>query len=485
MTQAKIVSLVEEGIRTFDTSHRTCLQTDWNKYGIGYLLLQQYCECDPKNPPVLDLASQHLLKQDILSCTEGESLAVAWALDNARMFVLGCRDLIVSFDHKPLLGIFHDRDHSSIPNDRISSLKEKTFCYQFSIWFCPGKWHRGPDAVSRNPSVSTVSLISIIRQPASIKDLNSLITLQEIQDAYKSDQSYQELAKTMANGFPKKRNETSPNIRDFWEVRDRLSLSDRIIYMDHRIVILPSLQKHVLYALHSAHHGVSGMKARANATIYWPGMINNIRSTCYNCKHCNETAPIQPREPLMATQSPDWPFQLICADYFELNNHSYLAIVDKFSGWLNSYHFKPGCSTNNILISTCRSLFIAYGAPEEISTDGGPQFMCNEFQNFSISGVLDIVDPLQTTLSQTDEQNLESRQPSDWSSTILNLMALLITTKQHKQSCNIATHLYLISTSALLKYCFTINYVIISLLTWYTTSFTKTGLYLQTNVKKR
>ena len=84
----------------------------------------------------------------------------------------------------------------------------------------------------------------------------------------------------------------------------------------------------------------------------------------------------------MATLSPDWPFQLICADHFELNNHSYIANVDQFSGWLNIYHFKPGCSINNILISTCHSLFIAYGVPEEISTDGSPQFMSNEFQNF-------------------------------------------------------------------------------------------------------
>ena len=75
-SKAKKVSLVEEGIRTFDTSRRTCLQTDWSKDGIGYLLLQQYCECDPKMPLfvaqmvgdlcTLDLVSQHLLKQDIL-----------------------------------------------------------------------------------------------------------------------------------------------------------------------------------------------------------------------------------------------------------------------------------------------------------------------------------------------------------------------------------------------------------------------------------
>ena len=120
------------------------------------------------------------------------------------------------------------------------------------------------------------------------------------------------------------------------------------------------------------------MKARANATIYWPGMINNICSTRYNSKHCNEIATSQPRA-LMATPSPDGPFQLhvICADYFKLNNHSYLATVDWFSGWLNIYHFKPGCSTNNTLSSICLSLFIAYGAPEEINTDGGPQFMSN------------------------------------------------------------------------------------------------------------
>ena len=38
-SKAKVVSLVEEGVHTFDTSHRTCLQTDCSKDGIGYLLL--------------------------------------------------------------------------------------------------------------------------------------------------------------------------------------------------------------------------------------------------------------------------------------------------------------------------------------------------------------------------------------------------------------------------------------------------------------
>ena len=106
---------------------------------------------------------------------------------------------------------------------------------------------------------------------------------------------------------------------------------------------------------------------------------------------------------------------------------------------------------------------------------------------FSISGVLGIVDPLPTTLSQMDEQIFSSSQSSqviDPCLTILNLISLLITAKQHKQLCNIATHPYPILTLALLKCCFTFNYEITSLLTQYTTNFTKTGSYLKTKAKR-
>ena len=40
---------------------------------------------------------------------EGEALAVVDALDKARYFVLGCEDLIVAVDHKPLLKLLADR----------------------------------------------------------------------------------------------------------------------------------------------------------------------------------------------------------------------------------------------------------------------------------------------------------------------------------------------------------------------------------------
>lgn len=49
---------------------------------------------------------------------EGEALAVAVALDKSRHFVLGCKDLIIAVDHKPLLKLFGDRSLDEISNSR-------------------------------------------------------------------------------------------------------------------------------------------------------------------------------------------------------------------------------------------------------------------------------------------------------------------------------------------------------------------------------
>ena len=50
--KAILISKVEEGIHIFDINRKTCLQTDWSKAGVGYLLLQKYCKCPDENTPV-------------------------------------------------------------------------------------------------------------------------------------------------------------------------------------------------------------------------------------------------------------------------------------------------------------------------------------------------------------------------------------------------------------------------------------------------
>ena len=157
---------------------------------------------------------------------------------------------------------------------------------------------------------------------------------------------------------------------------------ENIVLLENRLVIPKSLRKHALAALHSAHQGVTNMQARAKATIYWPGINANIRNTRYTCQNCNEHAPSQSKEPILPSPAPKYPFQMECADYFEVGGHYYLSYVDRFSGWLSIFHFKPHHATTKNLISECRLLFEIYAVPEEFSSDGGPQFTSTEFQTF-------------------------------------------------------------------------------------------------------
>ena len=44
-SKKKIVAAIEEGVKIFDIKKRTCLRTDWSKFGIGFWLLQKHCDC--------------------------------------------------------------------------------------------------------------------------------------------------------------------------------------------------------------------------------------------------------------------------------------------------------------------------------------------------------------------------------------------------------------------------------------------------------
>lgn len=58
---------------------------------------------------------------------EGEALVVADSLEKVKYFVLGCKDLIIAVDHKPLVKLLSDRSLEDIHNTRLMNLKERTW----------------------------------------------------------------------------------------------------------------------------------------------------------------------------------------------------------------------------------------------------------------------------------------------------------------------------------------------------------------------
>ena len=177
-------------------------------------------------------------------------------------------------------------------------------------------------------------------------------------------------------------------------------------------MIPKKLRNAVLHHLHSAHQGTTTMQSTANKTIYWPGINNHIKNMRDTGHSCSYNAPSHSKETLILTPLPNWPFQKICGDYFESKRHCYLTIAKRFSGWICIYHFPNGSATSNNLINQCRILFMNYGAPDEFSSDGGPQFTLTAFTEFYKSGVYLIIYPQLATLNPMAEQRQQSKPPS-------------------------------------------------------------------------
>ena len=165
-----IIREIEEGVRMFDKFKPTCLATDWSKHGIGFWLFQKHCKC-PSDVPFcchtgwkITLVGSRFTHaaESRYAPVEGEALAVADALDKARFFVLGCTNLIIAVDHKPLLKIFGERSLDEISNARLRNLKEKTLRYKFDMIHIPGVRHKVADALSRHPTGWTSAAILVL-----------------------------------------------------------------------------------------------------------------------------------------------------------------------------------------------------------------------------------------------------------------------------------------------------------------------------------
>ena len=112
-SKESIVNKIIEGVRLFDPTLPTCVATDFSGTGIGFFLLQKTCECQSKLPTCcqtgwrLCLVGSRFLHdaETRYAPIEGEALAVAYSLHQCRYFVLGCPDLIVATDKKPLTSV--------------------------------------------------------------------------------------------------------------------------------------------------------------------------------------------------------------------------------------------------------------------------------------------------------------------------------------------------------------------------------------------
>ena len=314
-------------------------------------------------------------------------MAVADSLERTRYFVLGCPNLIVAVDHKPLIKVLADRSLDDVPNNRLRRIKEQTLRYKFNIIYVPGAKNHAADAMSRHPTSSPPQIpddISSLEQTLTASATTSLNNLQSVtwdnvREATTSDEETSLFRDTIETGIPNNRDDMPSTIRHYHQHRDQLYTVDGVVMYRDRIVIPQKLRKNVLASLHSAHQGIAKMTSRAGSSVYWPDITKDIESTRKGCTSCDKMAPSQPAAPPTPLHYPEYPFQMICADYFTKAGRNYLVVVDRYSNWPVVERARGGAEG---LIATLQKCFTTYGIPVELSSDGGTEFTSSKTQTF-------------------------------------------------------------------------------------------------------
>ena len=404
-SKKEIVEAVQHGVRLYDPEKKTALTTDWSQTGTGFSLLQKHCQCSGEAPDCCDdgwklvfAGSQFNTKAEAnYSPVEGEALAVVKALHKARYFVLGCADLIVVTDHKPLLKLLGNRKLEEIYNPRLLSLKEKTLIYRFRMVHIPGRHNKIPDAASRYPSSPPDNTLkhdnddwTDIEQTTYVTAMSSLscmdnikaVTWDRVREETASDPVMTQLYNIVQSGFNIPQENLPPDLTPYHRFRDCLSTIDGVIIYKNRVVIPATLRPEILENLHSAHQGVTSMNARAESSVFWPNITADINKVRARCFRCDTMAPSQPNAPPVTPIYPDYPFQQICADYCLKEGTGYLVIVDRYSGWPVVTRVRHGEGTSKYLIAALKNHCSTYGIPEELSSDGGSQLDSKETADF-------------------------------------------------------------------------------------------------------
>eukprot|EP00094_Tigriopus_californicus_P010955 TCALIF_10569-PA protein Name:"Similar to gag-pol Gag-Pol polyprotein (Walleye dermal sarcoma virus)" AED:0.25 eAED:0.27 QI:80/0/0/1/0/0/8/0/1134 len=121
--------------------------------------------------------------------------------------------------------------------------------------------------------------------------------------------------------------------------------------------------------------------ADAEYQAFLDHLKNNYRRVDQSISTYSKMIPELSIEPLKRDPHPIRPFEEMAANFFSIGNNHFMAIVDRYSGWLEMVHF-PRPPTSTSTVANLRKIFTALGCPTRFFSDGGLPFTAKETQDF-------------------------------------------------------------------------------------------------------
>ena len=207
-----------------------------------------------------------------------------------------------------------------------------------------------------------------------------VVTWDRVREAAVDSPIYKELLAFIKGGLPASVKDWPATLHPYHPYRHNLQIVDDLVLCGDRPLIPVSLRDEVLQHLHAAHSGSTTMSSRATQSVFWPGMSQEITSTRAHCTPCTRSAPSNPAQPAHPPTQPDFPFSHCCMDFFQVGGRNYLAMVDRYCGWLSVLQLDRDDSAH--VISALREYFSRWGIAKELTSDGASVFTSAEIKSF-------------------------------------------------------------------------------------------------------
>ena len=388
-TQVKEALISSPTLAFYDPAKPTIVSADASSYGLGGLLLQKHSD---GLKPVAYCSRTLTPSEKRYAQIEKECLAVVWSCEKFSRYLVGLPSVTIQTDHKPLVPLINYKDLQDTPI-RCQRMLMRLMRFSVLAEYVPGKEMMAADALSRSPQTcdntdtdGVIQMISDIEHHLDSVDMTWSMEatdkrLKEIADESKKDSVIQAALHYVQVGWPEYASEVDDSLRDLYAVRGELSEHLGLLTRGSRIVIPDRLRADTLSKIHEGHQGINKCRERANISVWWPLLNEQIKQRVSSCQHCQKKQSSQRREPLITTELPDRPFQKCAADLFELKGQPYLVLVDYFSRYIEIAHLKN--ITSGEVIGRLKNFFAHHGIPELLITDNGRQFISSDFSDFA------------------------------------------------------------------------------------------------------
>lgn len=300
---------------------------------------------------------------------EREALAIVFAFRKFHKFVYG-RHVKLFSDHKPLEFIFGEKKVNTVSGARIQRWSLLLSQYDYKIIYRKASQMGNADGLSRLPiqkrtkiSESFINFCSIVgvmpinqTRLAEATDKDNLLSL--VKNYIKED------------NWPKVF--TSTLEKKLFNDKLHLSVNNGCLFLGNRLIIPGSCKLDILELLHKEHPGVVRMKSKARGTVWWPGIDRDIETYVKSCDPCQSIEGKGGKSGRISWPETNKPFERVHVDFFHLRGATFLIFYDTYSKWMQITEMKKTKAAE--VVHTLKTIFSAFGLPDEIVLDNGPPF---------------------------------------------------------------------------------------------------------------